>query len=52
MVKRVRPSLWLGAMSLGRGLMTLGQGLVYSYSGLLVLGSFLGAFESGLIPGT
>jgi len=52
MIKRVRPSLWLGAMSLGWGLMTLGQGLVHSYSGLLVLRSFLGAFESGLIPGT
>jgi hypothetical protein len=51
MIKRVRPSLWLGAMSFGRGVMTLGQGLVHSYSVFLVSRSFLGAFESGLIPG-
>jgi hypothetical protein len=51
MITQVRPSLWLGAMSLGWGLMTLGQGLVHSYSGRLVLRSFLWAFDSGLIPG-
>jgi hypothetical protein len=44
-IKRVRPSLWLGAMSLGWGLMTLGQGLVRSYSDLLILRSFLGALS-------
>jgi hypothetical protein len=52
MIKRVRLPLWLGTLSLGWGFMTFGQGLVHSYSGLLVLRSFLGAFEPGLIPGT
>ena len=50
-LKRVRPSYWLGGMSLCWGFMTLGQGLVKTYAGLLVLRFFLGLFEAGLVPG-
>ena len=51
-LKHVRPSYWLGGMSLCWGFMTLGQGLVKTYSGLIVLRFFLGAFEAGLVPGS
>lgn len=50
-LKRVRPSYWLGGMSLCWGFMTFGQGLVKTYSGLIVLRFFLGLFEAGLVPG-
>lgn len=51
-LKHVRPSYWLGGMSLCWGFMTLGQGLVKTYHGLIALRVFLGLFESGLVPGT
>ena len=51
MLKRVRPSYWLGGLSLCWGFMTLGQGLVKTYPGLIVLRVFLGTFEAGLVPG-
>lgn len=50
-LKHVRPSFWLGGMSIGWGFMTLGQGLVTTFSGLIVLRVFLGVFEAGLVPG-
>lgn len=50
-LKRVRPSLWLGGLSLCWGFITLGQGFVQSFHGLIVLRIFLGLFESGLVPG-
>ena len=50
-LKHVRPSYWLGGMSLCWGFMTLGQGLVKTYSGLIALRFFLGVFEAGLVPG-
>lgn len=51
LLKHVRPSYWLGGMSLCWGLMTLGQGLVKTYHGLIALRFFLGLFEAGLVPG-
>jgi hypothetical protein len=50
-LKHVRPSYWLGGLSLCWGFMTLGQGLVKTYSGLIALRIFLGLFEAGLVPG-
>lgn len=50
-LKRVRPSFWLGGLSLCWGFMTLGQGLVKNYPGLCILRVFLGMFEAGLVPG-
>jgi hypothetical protein len=50
-LKQIRPSYWLGGMSLCWGFMTFGQGLVKTYHGLIALRVFLGLFESGLVPG-
>jgi hypothetical protein len=50
-LKHVRPSFWLGGLSLCWGFITLGQGLVKTYHGLIVLRIFLGLFEAGLVPG-
>jgi hypothetical protein len=50
-LKHVRPSYWLGGLSLCWGFMTLGQGLVKTYSGFIALRVFLGLFEAGLVPG-
>ena len=51
LLKRFRPSRWLGLCMFLFGLVTLCQGLVQSYSGLLAARFFLGIAETGMFPG-
>ena len=50
-LKKVRPSLWLGGLMFLWGITTMCQGFVKSYAGLLVCRVFLGVFEAGVFPG-
>jgi len=50
-LKKIRPSMWLGGMMFFWGITTMCQGFVTSYAGLLVCRIFLGIFEAGVFPG-
>lgn len=51
LIKRIRPSMWLGGLMFCWGLITMCQGFVHSYAGLIVCRLLLGVFEAGVFPG-
>ncbi|MCJ1309867.1 hypothetical protein MMC25_003528 [Agyrium rufum] len=50
-LRKVRPSIWLGSLSLLWGITTIAQGVITTYHGLVAMRFFLGLFEAGLVPG-
>ncbi len=51
LLRRLRPSYYLGFLACGWGLVNMGMGFVRTYEGLVVLRFFLGVFEAGVLPG-
>lgn len=51
LMKRIRPSMWLGGLMFFWGIITMCQGFVKSYAGLIVCRVLLGVFEAGVFPG-
>ncbi|KAJ9137120.1 MFS general substrate transporter [Pleurostoma richardsiae] len=51
LIRRVRPSLYLGGLMFCWGVINMSMGFVKTYGGLVALRFFLGAFEAGVLPG-
>jgi hypothetical protein len=51
-IKRIRPSYWLGGLMFFWGVTTVCEGVVSSYGGFITCRVFLGVFEAGVFPGT
>jgi MFS family permease len=50
-IKRLRPSRYIAAITVGWGIVATLTGVVQSYAGLIVVRLILGALEAGLFPG-
>jgi len=50
-LKKLRPSIWLGSIVIAFGIATVGQGLIHNLSGLIAMRFLIGFFEAGLFPG-
>lgn len=51
LLKRLRPSIWFGTITLFVGICMLAQGVVTNYGGLVATRVCLGIAEAGLFPG-
>jgi MFS family permease len=51
LLKKIRPSIFLGCITAGWGVVTIGQGLTKSFAGLVVCRVLMGVLEAGLFPG-
>ncbi|KIV93471.1 hypothetical protein PV10_04683 [Exophiala mesophila] len=51
LMKRLRPSLYLGTLCTSWGIVTVCQGVTQSYAGLIVCRVLLGCFEAGFLAG-
>lgn len=51
LIRKVRPSLYLGGLMFCWGIVNMAMGFVHSYAALVVLRFLLGAFEAGVLPG-
>ncbi|KAL1873468.1 hypothetical protein VTK73DRAFT_916 [Phialemonium thermophilum] len=50
-MRKVRPSWYLGGLMFSWGIINMAMGFIHSYGALVVLRFFLGAFEAGVWPG-
>lgn len=50
-IKKLRPSRFISAITVGWGIVATLTGLVQNYAGLIVCRLLLGALEAGLFPG-
>ncbi|KAK0620765.1 major facilitator superfamily domain-containing protein [Immersiella caudata] len=50
-IRKVRPSLYIGTLMFLWGIINMCMGFVHSYAALVALRVLLGAFEAGVLPG-
>lgn len=50
-IRKVRPSYYLGGLMFCWGIINMAMGFVHSYEALVALRFFLGVFEAGVLPG-
>lgn len=51
LLKKLRPSRWIGFLMFSWGALTIGLGGIHNYAALVVVRFLLGVFEAGLFPG-